>query len=704
MLCKIGCIGLFLAVLVMSAFAQDIPEADGFDYPVGGTYQPTDWYNANPFNGVYPAGSGCIHSADDWDFEAGGSAEIGQPVKAIGHGKVVQAKSLFPGDTSLGYGVAVQHHYKGKTYFSTYEHINYTVSIGQIVRRGETVGMIGSFPAVLPHVHVSVREGFLASPWYANDSHTQGCYAGYYKTEAAKSLDGLIDPTKFIDERRVATWHPIGGLVRGSDDYKVYYLEGGKKRWVINDSVFYANGFDWGKVIIVSPQERDCYDIGVAITGAINTQLLPGFPEGTLVRVSGKDPVYVVSEGKFHHVQVTAEEFISVGYSWANVTGVSSIDSSKVGQPIPLAQFKTCANKHPWPHQGQSPRLAVMADRVGLQALPGAVGDTYFSSVPLGVLTAKDGTIYTYTEGGIRAFTPMGALKWGKAGGDAVLDGDTIIAIGCDSGSNIRALLHLDVATGAMKAGPFQLPELGSCSTPRSPYALYQDTLYAVRFDGYKLVAYYKASGSKKWEFPAQELFDADFPPAVSPDGTILVSSRNGRLTALNPDGSVKWLWNPGSQMMHSRPIAGNDGYVYYSLSEPAVVNNSSYILAFYQNGSIKWNIRMEAGIFLKAVGKEGVYLKNREAVIALDPATGNEKWRRSLDTRDWRSLTVGADGTLYIRDYAVVITLSSNGQEKWRMDGYYDPYGTEIAVNYDGSLVFVSGNSSYYLSILRPQ
>ena len=83
-----------------------------------------------------------------------------------------------------------------------------------------------------PHLHFEVRTG-LPTSWYTNDAHNRGCKAGYYLSVVDMNLDYLtLNPTKFIDEHRVATWHPAGTLMRTAGDNTVYYLQNGKRRGV----------------------------------------------------------------------------------------------------------------------------------------------------------------------------------------------------------------------------------------------------------------------------------------------------------------------------------------------------------------------------------------------------------------------------------------------------------------------------------------
>jgi large repetitive protein len=51
--------------------------------------------------------------------------------------------------------------------------------------------------------------------------------------------------------------------------------------------------------------------------------------------------------------------------------------------------------------------------------------------------------------------------------------------------------------------------------------------------------------------------------PAVDVDGTIYVGSDDHNLYAVNPDGSLKWLF-PAGPIVYSSPAVDVDGTIYF--------------------------------------------------------------------------------------------------------------------------------------------
>ena len=69
--------------------------------------------------------------------------------------------------------------------------------------------------------------------------------------------------------------------------------------------------------------------------------------------------------------------------------------------------------------------------------------------------------------------------------------------------------------------------------------------------------------------------------PAVAPDGTIYVGSKDNSLYALKNDGTVKWRYDTGDQIVAS-PAIGSDGTVYVGSAD-------RQLYAINPDGTLKW-------------------------------------------------------------------------------------------------------------------
>ena len=133
-----------------------IPLADGFDFPVGKP-DGAGYYIARGVRLTSP-----IHYGEDWNGRGGGDTDFGDPVYAFGDGLVVFAYDLHSG---WGNVVLIRHAYRdpasGQVKFcdSLYAHMNeILVKMGQVVKRGQQVGTIGTNHGMYPaHLHFEVR-------------------------------------------------------------------------------------------------------------------------------------------------------------------------------------------------------------------------------------------------------------------------------------------------------------------------------------------------------------------------------------------------------------------------------------------------------------------------------------------------------------------------------------------------------------------
>lgn len=159
----------------------EIPITEGFDFPVG----PPDaqgYYNAQGFGRNN-------HLGEDWNGRGGGNSDYGDPVHAIGEGVVSFADHL-PGN--WGNVVRIIHRYEegGAVHEveSLYAHLaDFTVSVGDVVARGEPIGRIGDAEgAYVAHLHLELRSevGMPIGPGYSQSSR------------------GYLSPTAFISARR----------------------------------------------------------------------------------------------------------------------------------------------------------------------------------------------------------------------------------------------------------------------------------------------------------------------------------------------------------------------------------------------------------------------------------------------------------------------------------------------------------------------
>lgn len=184
--------------------SDDPMVVDGFDYPVHGNSGPyathandgDGYYNAQDF-AAYFAGRG-YHCGEDWNNEAGGSSDYGDPVYAVANGRVEYSSNAGGGWGNI---ITINHKIPGagspdyEVIQSQYAHLSRrTVSSGDYVRRGQKIGEIGDADGAYPnaaHLHFEMR-------WDENQPPGGSAY------DCRDEATGMFDPSEFIDTHR--TW------------------------------------------------------------------------------------------------------------------------------------------------------------------------------------------------------------------------------------------------------------------------------------------------------------------------------------------------------------------------------------------------------------------------------------------------------------------------------------------------------------------
>ncbi|WP_106122486.1 SH3 domain-containing protein [Nesterenkonia sandarakina] len=117
-----------------------------------------------------PYGPRCMPAvgASTWHLGQDLGAADGTPIASVADGTVVRT---FTGNRYNASYVVVQHRVGGKTFHSAYYHMwnaNTHVRIGQNVKAGQTIGLVGSSgPSTGPHLHLEIWEG----AWINGTSH-----------------------------------------------------------------------------------------------------------------------------------------------------------------------------------------------------------------------------------------------------------------------------------------------------------------------------------------------------------------------------------------------------------------------------------------------------------------------------------------------------------------------------------------------------
>lgn len=204
-------------------------------------------------------------------------------------------------------------------------------------------------------------------------------------------------------------------------------------------------------------------------------------------------------------------------------------------------------------------------------------------------------------------------------------------------------------------------------------------TVYVGSRDG-KLYAI-NPDGTQQWAFTTSGQINNT--PSVGADGTLYIGSDDGKFYAVNSDGTPKWDYNLGNNVDHLASAIDSDGTIY-------VGGQADSLFAFNSDGSVKWKTFTEGGTLSLALGAGGVLYANTSLstdrkLRALNTADGSEAWSLAHGQFAGGSMAIGGEGTIYFvadKVYAV----NADGTEKWS-------YPLSAATTRGGIVLDVAGN-----------
>lgn len=208
------------------------------------------------------------------------------------------------------------------------------------------------------------------------------------------------------------------------------------------------------------------------------------------------------------------------------------------------------------------------------------------------------------------------------------------------------------VASGAKKYG-----------FPGATFAFSQDgTVYAESSSG--LVVTSLSDSHPVWE---QQIPTAGF-PALGEDGTIYAGG-NGRLSAINRDGTGKWSFALPGHFLLSPSIADN-GTVY-------IGSDDSNIYALTPEGRLQWKFTTGGAVrSTPAIAKNGtVYFGSADGKLYAIGADGKLKWAFTTNGQVF-SPTIGSDGTIYVQNAEGKLFAIEDTEPNGGLSGQWPKFG----------------------------
>ncbi|MFC1848369.1 PQQ-binding-like beta-propeller repeat protein [Chloroflexota bacterium] len=253
-----------------------------------------------------------------------------------------------------------------------------------------------------------------------------------------------------------------------------------------------------------------------------------------------------------------------------------------------------------------------------------------------------DGTIYAVsTDGKLYALNADGTLKWEYGtSGVAAFSSPTIGSDGTIYFGSSDATLHAVNPDGTAK-WTYETDSWVSSLSPAIDasgivyFSSNDNYIYAIRPDGALNWRYYAGGGAR----PSSS-------PVIAPDGTIYVGGGGfpQSLLAINRDGTLKWACSTDGYIMGA-PALGHDGTIY-------VTSSDGRLYAVHPDSGLKWTYSTgkfwESSPLIDVSGT--VHILTWDGKLQAINADGTLKWVYDIGC-DWNrsSLAMDRDGTILV-------------------------------------------------------
>ncbi len=223
-------------------------------------------------------------------------------------------------------------------------------------------------------------------------------------------------------------------------------------------------------------------------------------------------------------------------------------------------------------------------------------------------------------------------------------------------------------------------------------------TLYVVNESG-TVTALNAADGALKWRYTYnnKSAGDAGSPPVIAENGTIYIVLENGHVLALNPEGTLDWVYvqEKGREFEYA-PQIGPDGAVY-------VVNEKEDVIALYPDGQIKYQFETEKKITaVPVIADDGtLFVPVSEHLYALN-SDGSVRFKFTAPQKGKfeSQPTLAPDGSqLYIamKEKWLFAVSTDTGELAWQYNSDSD-LNTSPLVESNGDIHLVSRSGHYLI------
>lgn len=210
-----------------------------------------------------------------------------------------------------------------------------------------------------------------------------------------------------------------------------------------------------------------------------------------------------------------------------------------------------------------------------------------------------------------------------------------------------------DAATGAASSWA------GLTVDAETAYLAFNQHVYAINL----------SNGLEKWRFPAEGKAQIAYyaPPALTPDGQLLVGDYVKSLHSLNPtNGQENWVFLEGTDRYIGGPLVINE-----RIFAP---NAGHHLYALDLRGNLIWTFTAKGPLWATPTSDSGcecIYVASMDHhLYAIDAQSGNQKWMtEDLGGSIVSTPVFSEDGILYIGTFAseYLAIDAQNGSIIWR-------------------------------------
>jgi protocatechuate 3,4-dioxygenase beta subunit len=193
--------------------------------------------------------------------------------------------------------------------------------------------------------------------------------------------------------------------------------------------------------------------------------------------------------------------------------------------------------------------------------------------------------------------------------------------------------------------------------------------------------------GSTVWSFTNPDSYTLNT-PILAADGSIYVYSANGKVHAVNPDGSLRWTADVSASGL---PMVGPNNVLY--------VPSGSSLIALNPDGGTRWRYSGASTINAMALANDGTIYLGSNRLVALD-SSGAERWQNTSLTptgNTVQSLIIRSDGSLAVvaGQYAqsTLFVLNPDGSTRWQAGGFQNSSQSGLIPGQDGAVFVIRSN-----------